>query len=105
MAGMSPTQLTLRNLRERGYRAAVVERWNPFARIRQDLFGCVDVIGVGPEGTIGVQSTSDSNMSKRVLKFSDADAIGDLRDANWTLEVHGWKKVKNRWQVRVEDIS
>jgi hypothetical protein len=44
-------------------------------------------------------------MSKRVRKFSDADAIGDLRDANWTLEVHGWKKVKNRWQVRVEDIS
>lgn len=102
---MSPTQLTLRNLRERGYLAAVVERWNPHAKIRQDLFGIIDVIGVGPEGTIGVQATSQSNRSKRTRKMVEHESIGPLREAGWTLEVHGWKKVKNRWHVVIEDVS
>ena len=38
----SPTTLTLKHLREQGYTAEVVERWNPHARIRQDLFGIVE---------------------------------------------------------------
>jgi hypothetical protein len=36
---MSPTQRSLAHLRRLGYQARVVERWNPFARVRQDLFG------------------------------------------------------------------
>jgi hypothetical protein len=38
----SPTQLSLKKLREEGYTVAVVEHWNSFARIRQDLFGFID---------------------------------------------------------------
>lgn len=102
---LSPTQLTLRNLRDRGYRAAVVEHWNSFIKIRQDLFGIIDVVGVGKLGTIGVQSTSFSNRTSRIRKCVESEAIGDLRDAGWSLEVHGWRKVKGRWQVVIEDIS
>lgn len=102
---LSPTQLTLRNLRERGFRAAIVEKWNPHVKIRQDLFGIIDVIGVRRGETIGVQSTSFNNRTSRIKKMAESEAIGDLREADWTLEVHGWRKVKNRWQVTIEDLS
>lgn len=102
---LSPTQLTLRRLREAGYRAAIVEKWNPHARIRQDLFGCIDVLGIRRNETIGVQCTTFNNRLARVRKMADAEAIGDLREAGWILEVHGWRKVKNRWVCTVEDVS
>lgn len=105
MARMTPTQLTLRQLRERGFRAAVVEKWNPHAKIRQDLFGIIDVLGVRKGETIGVQATTFDNRLARVRKCAESDSIGDLRDADWTLEVHGWRKVKNKWICTTEDIS
>ena len=102
---ISPTQLTLRMLRKQGYRAEVVERWNPHAMIRQDLFKCIDVIAIGKGETVGVQSTSYKNVASRVRKMADAEAIGDLREAGWRLFVHGWRKPKHRWEVREVDIS
>ena len=33
---MTPTARTLHHLRKLGYRAAIVEKWNPFAKVRQD---------------------------------------------------------------------
>ena len=101
----SPTTRSLKKLREDGWRAAVVEHWNPFAHIRQDLFGVIDIVGVGERGTIGVQTTSDSNVSSRVQKIAESDAIVDLRKAKWIIEVHGWKKVGARWVCRVIDVS
>lgn len=101
----SPTQLSLRELRRRGYTAAVVERWNQFARVRQDLFGCIDVLAVGNGETVAVQCTSDKNVSSRVAKIADAEAIGDIRDAGWKVLVHGWRKVSGRWQLREVDVS
>lgn len=102
---MSPTQLTLRNLRERGFRAAVVEKWNPHAKIRQDLFGIIDVLGVREGQTIGVQCTTQAHRANRAKKMQESEAIADLRAAGWALEVHGWKKVEGKWQVVIEDIS
>ena len=102
---MSPTQLTLRELRKRGYMAEVVERWNPHAKIRQDLFKIIDVLGVGPLGTVGVQCTTKSNLKSRITKMSDAEAIGPLREANWTLLAHGWFKQAGRWQLQEVDLS
>lgn len=36
---MSPTQRLLAHLKALGYHAKFVEKWNAFAKIRQDLFG------------------------------------------------------------------
>lgn len=44
----SPTQRTLAECRKRGYTAQVVEKWNPHARIRQDLFGVIDIVAITP---------------------------------------------------------
>jgi hypothetical protein len=102
---MSPTQLTLRELKKMGYFPAVVEHWNPFARIRQDLFGFIDVIGVKRDETIAVQATSLSNMSARVKKLTNHDNIGYVREANWRIEVWGFYKEKNKWKFRRVDLS
>jgi hypothetical protein len=103
---VSPTQRSLAHLRSEGYRVAVVERWNPYARIRQDLFGIIDLLAVKGGETVGVQTTSSANVSARMKKMEDSPALADLRAAGWRLLVHGWRKnSKGRWVLRVEDIS
>lgn len=106
----SPTTLTVKNLRERGYLVANVEKYNHHIKRRIDLFGFIDVIGVGPQGTIAVQSTGDahsgwSNFNKRIQKIADHENVDMVREAGWIIEVHGWKKVKNRWTVKIVDVS
>ena len=52
MAGLSPTQRTIRALRDQGLVCGIVERFNPHVGphgIRQDLFGCLDIIALDPE--------------------------------------------------------
>ena len=104
MAGRSPTQNTLKLLRDEGYLAAVVEHWNPHAHIRQDLFGIIDVIGIREGETIAVQSTSYSNTSARVKKIKESDNLVMLIKAGWIVHVHGWHKKKNKWQCRTIEI-
>jgi hypothetical protein len=103
---MTPTQRSLAHLKDAGYRAAVVEKWNPHARIRQDLFGCIDIIAVGNGETLAVQTTSGSNVAARVKKIAEAEALPDIRAAGWKIFVHGWRKAANgRWTLRVVDVS
>src|SRR5574341_1494009 len=69
----SPTQRSLKLMRERGFYAEVVEHWNQWARKRKDLFGFIDVLCLGDTGDlVGVQSTSASNISARVRKITDS---------------------------------
>ena len=103
---MTPTQLTLRHLREQGYTAEVVERWNPHARIRQDLFGIIDVIALRGNETLAVQTTSASNVAARIRKIADSPHVAAIREAGWTIRVHGWAKQSGRWVLhRDEDLS
>jgi len=92
-------------LRDRGYRADVVEKWIPGANIRKDLFGVIDILAIKDDETLGVQCTSYSNTSSRVQKIADCDATPDMRQAGWSIYVHGWHKVKNRWICREVDCS
>jgi len=101
----SPTALTLRDLRKDGWTAEVVERWNPHAQKRHDLFGFVDVLAVRGDQTLGVQATSDSNVSARVRKIAESEHVAAVRDAGWALEVWGWAKKGARWECRKVDVS
>ena len=103
---MSPTQRTLRHLRAAGYPLVqVVERWNPHAKVRQDLFGIVDVLAVGSD-IVGVQATSGSNVAKRVTKLTESEALPLLRKAGIRVLVHGWRKAASgRWTLREVDVS
>ncbi len=101
----SPTQRSKKLLEDQGYLVAVVEKWNPHAKIRQDLFGFVDLIAIRENETLGVQTTSYSNVSARINKIAEHENVGMVRKAGWRIVVHGWHKPKNRWVVREVDIS
>lgn len=102
----SPTQLTLRKWRDAGYTVEVVEKWNHVTKTRRDLFGILDVVAVGNGETIGIQSTSASNVSARVRKIEDKpETVSTLREAGWRLIVEGWRKPKHRWVCREVDVS
>lgn len=104
MAKTSPTQRTLKVLRENYQLVQVVEHWNAFARRRQDLFGFIDIVAVGNQ-TVGIQCTSASNMSARIKKIREehGDRLQVLKQAGWRIEVWGWKKGSDgKWGVRVE---
>ena len=102
---MSPTQRSLKHLREQGYRVAIVEHWNPHARIRQDLFGVIDLLCLKGGETLAVQTTSRGNVSARVKKITDSEALPDIRKAGWKFVVHGWGKLKAGWTLREVDLS
>lgn len=107
----SPTARSLELLRERGYRADVVERTIrlPGGRMfKRDLFGGFDIVAVGNGEIVLVQTTSGSNVSARLKKLADLEALPLLREAGVRLLVHGWMKptkTLRTWRLREEDIS
>jgi hypothetical protein len=67
---ISPTQQALKHYRALGYTLAITERWNPFAKVRQDLFGFIDLVAMkAGEPIIAIQATSSSNVSARLKKI------------------------------------
>lgn len=107
---MSPTQRSLKELKKRGYDLIqVVEHWNAFAKIRQDLFGIIDILIVSGGETIAVQTTSWDNVSARTKKMLESPAYPHIKEAGWTLLVHGWAKKgprggKKEWTLREEIV-
>lgn len=67
---MSPTQRTLKWLRDRGCYAEVVERWNSHAKVRHDLFGCIDILALTPT-LVGIQVTTTAHLPDRRRKILD----------------------------------
>jgi hypothetical protein len=82
----TPTQRSLSLLRKEGFTVAVVEHWNMFAKIRQDLFGFADLLAfrVGQPGSMLVQTTTASNASARRAKIhKNVTALEWLMAGNW----------------------
>jgi len=103
---MSSTQRSKAHMEAQGYTVAIVERWNPYARIRQDLFGFIDLLCVGNGETVAVQTTSGSNVSARVKKIADHENVGAVRNAGWRIIVQGWRKnAAGRYVLREVDCS
>lgn len=103
---MTPTQRSLAHLRAEGYVVAVVEHWNPHARIRQDLFGCIDLLALRGGETLAVQTTT-TGVAARVRKIADNEQLPAMRAAGWTIHVHGWRKSARtkKWTLRTVDVS
>lgn len=103
---MTPSQRSLKLLRESGWVPWIVERWNQHARIRQDMYGFVDIVAIKPNKTLAVQTTSWSNISARKQKIIHSDLVLDVLGAGWEINIHGWRKNKKtgRWEVKCVDI-
>lgn len=94
---MSPTQRTLKRLRKLGAVCQVVERWNSYAQIRQDLFGGIDVVALeaGKQGVLGVQACAVASQSARITKLQEEPKLAAWVLCGNRLEVWGWGKRRN----------
>lgn len=115
MAGLSPTQRTLKHYRDKGLTCAIVEKWNPHMRIRQDMFGIIDIVALHPTaGVVGIQSTGSAFRS-HYLKLTQEKANicrTWLQTPGTTLILIGWRKVKKVrgqkimiWKPRIQEIT
>lgn len=108
---MTPTARTLAECKRRGWQAQVVERFNPHARIRQDLFGCIDVIACVPPDDafhgeiLGIQATSGANHASRLKKAAQEPKLAAWRAAGGRFAVWSWRRGADRkWKLREEVI-
>jgi len=51
-----------------------------------------------------VQTTSYNNVSARIKKILEHENYQIVLESGIKIEVHGWHKVKNRWQVRIVEL-
>ena len=108
MAGNKYTQMTLKMLRKAGWTCAITEHWNPFAKIRQDLFGFIDILAMCdlgetnlPAAMVAVQSTSGAHHAARKNKILSSP-LGRMWLKHSQVWLISWTKKKNRWIPRVE---
>ncbi len=107
----SPTARSLALLRADGYLAQVVERYNAHARVRVDLFGCIDLLAVKPgEAVLGVQATTASNLAARAKKALACPRLRTWLAAECRFVLHGWAKKGPRgkrklWHVSVREVT
>ena len=120
----SNTQRTLARLRKQGFRAEVVERWQPLTTkeaaetgphkkkrtgYRRDLFKFIDVIALTPDFILGVQSCSYSTIAahrRKILHDPDIRlALLDWLTAGGRFAVYGWRKNGRFWEVTMRDVT
>lgn len=97
-------------MRSLGYEAEVVEKWNPYAKIRQDFAGFADIIAYGNGGIVAVQTTSYSNLWKRRKKILDSSKAHLWVMAGGLILLHGWSKKGPRgkrqlWTLTEEHLA
>lgn len=109
---LSPTQRTIKELKAQGFDCGIVEKWNAYAKVRQDLFGIIDILALDPErGFIGVQCTG-SDYSGHLRKLTEEKAqecLNWIKTPGGVLELWAWRKVKVKkggkamiWKPRIK---
>jgi hypothetical protein len=90
----------------------VVEKWNPHAKIRQDLFGFIDVVALEPgkRGVLAVQACRTDDQSTRIAKIHAEPRAAVWLKAKNRIQVIGWAKrgpqdTRKRWTVSITDIE
>lgn len=107
----SPTELSLRQLRKYGWTVAIVERFNPHARIRQDLYGFADILAVKALGESGgilaIQTTSGGHHNDHLLKLHREPRLWTWLQAGGKAELWSWTKSRHsgRWALRQHVFS
>lgn len=115
MAKTSPTQRSLKFLRDAGWTVDITEKWNAYTRTRKDLFGCIDLVAIRYGELAGIQTTSGPG-SSRIAKIKAEPRMVTWLEAGGTLYVHGWREIvarkkdgtkakRKRWDCRVVKLT
>src|ERR1043166_3200108 len=106
---MSPLERSMKVLRTSGYTVAKTEHWNPFAKIRQDLFGIFDLLCFRKDenGVAGVQVTTGDKHADHAAKIKASPIYQDWKAAGNSIYLHSWSKRGERgkrkiWTLRLE---
>jgi hypothetical protein len=118
MAKISNTSRTLEYLRSQGYVVDRVERFNPYAGKygkRKDLFGFADLIALGENSIIAVQSTGSNHSQHRKKMLEDpevAPLVQEWLRCGGRILLISWRKKPLRkgsralrWVPKIEEIS
>lgn len=89
----SPTQRTLKELRELGYDCDIVERNIPHARIKKDLFGFIDILAMKSDYLVGIQITTGDHHTDRDRKILASPLAPKWITEFRKLELWSWRKV------------
>lgn len=109
----SPTQRSIKHLKDLGYEVAIVERYLPTRPrpTKVDLFGCFDLVAIPREGEphiVFVQTTTASNMSARVKKIQASPVLPYLKRIELLhMVVHGWRAptvTRRTWSLREVEL-
>lgn len=114
---VSATQRTLKELRKNGWTCGIVEKWNQFAHIRQDLFGFIDIVAMKPGHQIlAVQCTTGAHHPEHKAKIlAEPRALiwlkagGRIDLVSWAkhkkVGIDGKKTKQDVYTMRVEPIT
>lgn len=95
---VSTASRTIGMLRDNGWIAELVERYNPYSKKYNDLFGFADVLALKPRsGVLFIQVTTGGKVNARLEKirseaFEQAEHV--ILTIGARIEIHGWRKVK-----------
>jgi hypothetical protein len=70
----------------------VVEKWVPQTRRRIDAFGWIDLLAIKDGRTLGVQTTTASNLAAHITKAEALEAYWAWLEAGNVAVFHGWRK-------------
>ena len=91
-------------MRDAGYLCAIVEKWNMHAKIRQDLYGFIDVLAIKDEDIVGVQACTGGDVSTRMHKIIEHANYPSVIKA-MRIVIHGWRKsAAGKWTLREVEL-
>ena len=116
----TPTQRTLREIRQQGRLVDVSEKWvinpkHPAGGFRKDLFGFIDLVVLDPEqGFVAIQSCG-SSFKAHLDKILDSECTENViawLKCGGRVELWGWRKLKLKrggkamvWRPRIQEIT
>jgi hypothetical protein len=105
---VSPTQRSLKYMRDDDWTCGIVEKWNHFTKIRQDLFGFADVIAMKPDNTPILLQITSTGWSSRLAKILAEPRALVALNSGFEIQVHGWRKLKqnrNRYTIKCIQVT
>lgn len=108
---MSPTQRARAHCKAMGWTSQIVERFNIYAKVRQDLFGCIDMIVLDGRGggPLGVQVCAGSSHATRRTKALKQPGLvhwlaSPARFEVWSYAKRGARGKRKTWELRREAL-
>jgi hypothetical protein len=114
-ANDSPTKRALAECKKRGWIAQVVERWNQYAKVRQDLFGVIDIVALVPPSEaepgyiLGIQACAGPSHAARRTKIAEEPRTAKWKEAGgkiavWSFAQRGERGARKLWTLREEAV-